>query len=164
MTPNIDAIGGAGTRFTRAYSTCPVCHPARRSILSGQSPDTHGARTNVNEQWDVEHTIGTLFRDAGYQTGWIGLTMHQYPPRKRMGFEEVVLSDYRCEDDYEEFLKRNMPEGDAGYYGSGILANDWTARPFQLPERLHSTNWTVHEAQRFLARRDPTRPNSREFN
>ena len=49
-------------------------------------------------------------------------------------------------------------------YCSGILANDWTALPFQLPERLHSTIWTVHEAQRFLARRDPTRPNSREFN
>ena len=113
---------------------------------------------NVNEEWDVEHTLGSVFRDAGYQTGWIGLTMHQYPPRKRMGFEEVVLSDYRCEDDYDEFLRRNMPEGGAGYYGSGILYNDWTARPFQLREDLHSTNWTVHETQRFLARRDPTRP------
>ena len=51
-----------------------------------------------------------------------------------------------------------MPEGGSGYYGSGVMHNDWTARPFHLPEELHHTNWTIHEAQRFLDRRDPTRP------
>ncbi len=158
MTPNIDAIGGNGTRFTCAYSTTAVCHPARRSLLSGQFPDSHGARTNVDDWWEVEHTIGTLFRDAGYQTGWVGLTMHQHPPRRRLGFEEVVLSDYRIDDDYDAFMQRDLEEGGAGYYDSGILYNDWTARPFPHREELHMTNWTVHEAQRFLDRRDPTRP------
>jgi arylsulfatase A-like enzyme len=38
------------------------------------------------------------------------------------------------------------------------MHNDWTAREFHLPEELHNTNWTIHEAQRFLDRRDPTRP------
>jgi arylsulfatase A-like enzyme len=38
------------------------------------------------------------------------------------------------------------------------MHNDWTARPFHLPEELHHTNWTIHEAQRFLDRRDPSRP------
>ena len=158
LTPNIDAIGGSGTRFTSAYSTCPVCVPARRSLISGQFPDTHGARSNVTAEWNVENTLGTVLRDAGYQTGWIGRSMHQFPVRKRFGFEEVVLCDHRCEDDYDEFLKRNMPEGGAGYWGSGVMHNDWTARPFHLPEELHNTNWTIHEAQRFLDRRDPTRP------
>ena len=158
LTPNMDAIGANGTRFTRAYSITAVCCPARRSLLSGQFPDTHGARTNVNAEWDIENTIGTVFRGAGYQTGWIGRSMHQFPPRKRFGFEEVVLCDTRCEDDYDEFMKRNMPEGGAGYWGSGVMYNDWTARPFQFPEELHTTNWTIHEAQRFLDRRDPTRP------
>lgn len=158
LTPNIDAIGGGGTRFTHAYSTCPVCVSARRSLISGQFADTHGARNNVEAEWDVANTIGTALRDAGYQTGWIGRSMHQFPVRKRFGFEEVVLCDHRCEDDYDEFLKRNMPEGGGGYWGSGVMHNDWTARPFHLPEELHNTNWTIYEAQRFLDRRDPTRP------
>ena len=158
LTPNIDAIGGSGTRFTNAYSTCPLCVPARRSLLSGQFPDTHGARANVSAEWDTENTLGTVLRDAGYHTGWIGRSMHQFPARKRFGFEEVVLCDHRCQDDYDEFLQRNMPEGGAGYWGTGVMHNDWTARPFHLPEELHHTNWTIHEAQRFLDRRDPARP------
>jgi arylsulfatase A-like enzyme len=84
--------------------------------------------------------------------------MHQYPVRKRFGFEECVIGDHRCDDDYDEFLRRNMPEGGGGYHDGGPAHNDWTARPFHLPEELHNTNWTVHEALRFLRRRDPTRP------
>ena len=159
LTPNIDAIGGNGTRFSNAYSTCPVRVPARRSLISGQFPDTHGARANINEAWNVEHTIGSVLRDAGYQTGWIGRSMHQYPVRKRFGFEEMVFNDHRCEDDdFDEFLGLHMPVGGNGYWGTGVMHNDWTARPFHLPEELHHTNWTMHEAQRFLDRRDPTRP------
>jgi len=158
LTPNIDAIGGSGTRFVNAYSTCPVCVPARRSLISGQFPETHGARANISAEWPIHHTLGSVLRDAGYQTGWIGRSMHQFPARKRFGFEEVILADHRCDDDYGEYLARNMPEGGAGYYGSGVMHNDWTARSFHLPEELHHTNWTIHEAQRFLDRRDPSRP------
>ena len=31
MTPNMDAIAGAGVRFSSAYSSCPTCIAARRS-------------------------------------------------------------------------------------------------------------------------------------
>jgi len=158
LTPNMDSIGGNGTRFTNAYSTCPVCVPARRSLISGQFPASHGAFSNCNTEWDIDETLGLVLRDNGYQTAWIGRSMHQAPVRKRFGFEEVVLLDHRCDDDYDEFLRRNMPEGGGGYWGSGVMHNDWTARAFHLPEELHTTNWTIYEAQRFLDRRDPTRP------
>ena len=159
LTPNMDAIGDAGTRFRRAYTSCPICVPARRSLISGQFPDTHGVRNNTRAEWDIEHTLAGVLRDAGYQTGWVGRSMHQYPVRKRFGFEEVALFDpVGKDDDYQEYLSRNMPEGGGGYFGTGVMHNDWTARPFHLPEELHTTNWTIHEAQRFLDRRDPTRP------
>ena len=41
LTPNMDSIAGAGVRFSRGYSTCPMCMPARRSLLSGQFPRSH---------------------------------------------------------------------------------------------------------------------------
>ncbi len=158
LTPNMDSIGGNGTRFTNAYSTCPVCVPARRSLISGQFPASHGAFGNCNAEWEIDETLGFQLRGNGYQTAWIGRSMHQTPVRKRFGFEEMVLLDHRCDDDYDEFLRRNMPEGGGGYWGSGVMHNDWTARAFHLPEELHTTNWTIYEAQRFLDRRDPTRP------
>lgn len=157
MTPNMDAIGGAGVRFSRAYSTCPVCVPARRSFLSGQFPSTHGVLNNSSIEWSGPSLPGVL-RDAGYQTEWVGRGMHQTPPRKRYGFEHMVFKDHRVSDDYDAFLARREPEGSGGYYGTGVMHNDWTARPWHLDEAYHATNWAVSEALHFLDRRDDSCP------
>ena len=45
-TPNIDNLARTGVRFDRAYTTCPVCTPARAGMLSGIYPHTAGAWTN----------------------------------------------------------------------------------------------------------------------
>jgi arylsulfatase A-like enzyme len=153
----MDAIGGAGVRFSRAYSTCPVCVPARRTFLSGQHPSTHGVFNNSSIEWDGPSLPGVL-RDAGYQTEWVGRGMHQTPPDKRYGFEHMVFKDHRVTDDYDAFLARRQPEGGGGYYGSGVMHNDWTARPWHMDESLHATNWSVNESLRFLDRRDTSCP------
>jgi choline-sulfatase len=36
QTPNLDALAARGTRFTAAYSTCPICVPARASFMTGR--------------------------------------------------------------------------------------------------------------------------------
>jgi len=38
MTPTIDQLARDGLIFDRCYSTCPVCIPARRSLMTGTSP------------------------------------------------------------------------------------------------------------------------------
>ena len=158
MTPNMDAIGGAGVRFSRAYSTCPVCVPARRSFLSGQFPSGHGVLNNSSVQWEGP-SLPSVLRDAGYQTEWIGRGMHQTPPLKRYGFEHMVFQDHRTKDDYDRFLAAREPEGSGGYYGTGVMHNDWTARSWHLDEAYHATNWTVSESLNFLKyRRDPSCP------
>src|SRR5215472_8746290 len=35
-TPNLDALAASGTRFTEAYTTCPMCVPARASFATGR--------------------------------------------------------------------------------------------------------------------------------
>ena len=35
-TPNLDALAARGTRYTAAYSNCPICVPARASFMTGQ--------------------------------------------------------------------------------------------------------------------------------
>ncbi len=158
LTPTLDEIGARGCRFARAYSTCPVCVPARRSFLTGQFPRTHGFFGNVNEEWDSPTVAGELSK-AGYHTCWVGRSMHVTPPRKRCGFDHVVMNDHREPfDDYDEWMAREAPAGAGGYYGTGVMHNDWTARPWLLDERLHHTNWTVNLALDFLRKRDPTCP------
>ncbi|NOZ22358.1 MAG: arylsulfatase [Planctomycetes bacterium] len=159
LTPNMDSIAGEGVRFSRAYSSCPVCVPARRSFLSGQFPATHGVASNASTEWGIEDTLPGVLRRAGYQTVWVGRSMHQHPPRKRFGFDHMIFADHRVQpDDYDDFMARNQPEGGGGYYGGGVMHNDWTARPWHMEEAYHKTNWTVNEALKFLRTRDPSCP------
>ncbi|HVE48673.1 MAG TPA: sulfatase-like hydrolase/transferase [Casimicrobiaceae bacterium] len=36
LTPNLDALAARGTRFTSAYTTCPICVPARAAFAVGR--------------------------------------------------------------------------------------------------------------------------------
>lgn len=160
LTPSMDSIGFRGSRFRRAYSTCPVCIPARRSLLSGQFPPTHGlVGYREGLEWDPPATLPGELTKAGYQSCIVGRSMHQHPMRKRYGYEQMVLADHRNpDDDYNRFLKQNSGMTNASWFGGGVMHNDWTARPWHLPEPLHFTNWVVDEAFHFLKRRDPTCP------
>jgi arylsulfatase len=162
LTPNLDELAAAGTRFARAYSSCPICTPARRSLLSGQSPATHGVLSYDNQvDWQIEQTLPAMFRGAGYQTYLVGRDMDQHPTRKRQGFDEMVT-----DHDYVNWLAGNIPvetEHREGLYQSpnlesGVMHNDWTAHPWPYADALHQTNWTVTETRRFLRRRDPVCP------
>lgn len=44
MTPTIDHLARCGTTYTHAYSACPSCIPARRSLMTGMSPRANGLR------------------------------------------------------------------------------------------------------------------------
>lgn len=80
-TPNIDGLAKTGVRFERAYTTCPLCTPARAGLFSGIYPHTAGAWTNNLPLGDNIKTMGQRFRDRGYRTAYIGkwhLDGHDY--------------------------------------------------------------------------------------
>ena len=163
MTPTLDQLAANGTRFSRAYSACPVCIPARRALMTGTTSRTHGDR-NFNETLAMDPNLPTLaqtFSNAGYQTYAVG-KLHVYPQRDRIGFHDVILNEEGRHhvgggaDDYELSL---AAEGYAGQeYVHGMPTTDYITRPWHLPEYLHHTNWTVREMSRMIRRRDPTRP------
>jgi len=155
LTPNMDNIARRGVRFSRFYSACPSCIPSRRSILTGQDPQTHGmVGYREGLEWDGVATLPGVLRDSGYQTVHIGRSMHQYPPRKRYGFEHMEIGE-----DYLEWLRDQHPRhGIDDWFGGGVMHNDWTVHPWHLDEDLHQTNWTVERASRFMETRDPSRP------
>ena len=163
-TPTMDNIALNGVRLTSFYAGCPVCIPARRSMLIGQSPQKHGIISNTNREIpDAVPTLPGELRKSGYQTYHVGRDFHQHPRRKLYGFDDnelVTGPQHEHFSEYQEWFARNCPPGSEtqGHWQSGIMHNDWTARPWHLDEHLHPTNWTVDRAMRFLRRRDPTRP------
>lgn len=42
ITPNLDTLAKEGILFNNYFCTCPVCSPARASILTGRIPSQHG--------------------------------------------------------------------------------------------------------------------------
>ena len=73
VTPNFDALAGAGMRLEAAVSNTPVCTPYRAMLMTGQHGHHTGVTTN-NCYPDLERHahIGRTFSDAGYRCGYIG--------------------------------------------------------------------------------------------
>lgn len=165
-TPNLDHLASRGVNFSRAYSTCPVCIPARRTLLSGQSPDTHGLRHYQDGlEFHPPATLPGCLSAAGYQTQLIG-KMHLHPQGRRYGFDNIILSDtsnwrpqstFQQRNDYVAWLRT---QGVTDHpHAHGISGNGRLCRPWGLDERLHINHWMAQEATRFLTeRRDPSCP------
>ena len=157
LTPNMDALAGTGTRFRRAYSTCPSCIPARRSLLTGQFPATHGMPGFVGGVPITAPTLPGELKKAGYQTHLVGRTMHQYPPSARYGYDHVQLASGYEPDPFHTYLRAETDQVD-GFASHGLNFNGWNARPWHLGDTRHPTHYIVNEALKFLERRDQTCP------
>ena len=84
--PFLDGRGGA--RFRRAYTTSPLCVPARESLLTGRFPTAHRVLQNSTGDCVVATSdlVATL-RDAGYR---IGLSGKNHSHLKEVDFDHYV--------------------------------------------------------------------------
>ncbi len=73
-TPNMDYLAEHGVTFTNAYCANPLSIPSRSSIFTGRYPHELGIQTNANGNLDPAEfpTMGTIFKNAGYSTGYFG--------------------------------------------------------------------------------------------
>jgi len=83
-TPTLDRLAAEGSRFARAYSTCPLTIPSHSTIMTGRPPPTHGVRDNGDFiLGEHEVTLAERFRDAGYATAAF---TSAFPTQARWGF------------------------------------------------------------------------------
>lgn len=159
--PNLDRLGTEGAHFRRAYSECPSCIPARRTLFSGQAPDAHGmVGMKGNVPWHPAHTLPGELARAGYQTEMIG-KLHLFPQRKLYGFHHLQLaeaSQRERDNDYVDWLTRDGGLPHEFGVAHGVSPNGWVGRPSHLPEHKTHTSWCVNQAMEFLTKRDPTAP------
>lgn len=109
-TPNIDRLAREGVRFDTCYTTCPVCSPARASILTGLYPHQHGITANVGD---------------------LGCSVHALQDHSSLLSRRLGSKNYRCgysgkwhlcTDDGSAFGQRHAPSlpRDLGFEGQSL--------------------------------------------
>lgn len=116
-TPNFDAFQKECIDFVNATSECPVCCPARASMVTGRYPLSHGVFVNDVHLADDEYSIADHFSAHGYQTAYIG-KWHldgrgrgaYIPPEGRQGFS--FWQALECSHSYNRspYYDNNNPE------------------------------------------------------
>ena len=90
-----------GLEFTRYYTHTSPCSPARGTLFTGQYLPVHGVNENcimpANGELSTDaQTLGKLFRDKGYYTGYKGkwhLAPDAFPDMDAYGFSDWEGND-----------------------------------------------------------------------
>lgn len=121
ITPNIDRLALSSVNVKNAISGMPVCTPFRASLMTGQYPLTHGLFMNDVMLDTARITIAEVYRDHGYNTGFIGkwhIDGHgrtsYIPENRRQGFQ--YWKALECTHDYNR---------SAYYSGSSAKKSYW---------------------------------------
>lgn len=85
QTPNLDRLSTEGITFDAAYSPCPLCVPARASMMTGMYMSNIGAYDNASPIPIEQPTLAHYMTIAGYDTVLAG-KMHFIGPDQLHGF------------------------------------------------------------------------------
>lgn len=159
-TPNIDRLVRRGVTYTNAYSTCPVCMPARYTIRSGCEPTRTGVFANTSDPSTHENVaeqcgpyLGERMRSLGYRTFGVG-KFHNLPWDADEGFETQLHSeelygnpDQRQRDAYASWIAKEHP----AYSWIEALMGERTEMYYvpqmsPLPASLTVEAWTADRA------------------
>ena len=151
-TPHLNWLVDEGITYSNCYSDCPVCMPARATIMVGKAGYDTGLVSNNNNKIPMKNnpTLPSLLTKAGYQTRAQG-KMHFHPMRANYGFEHMELPM-----DYYRDRCKNQKEGLPKQHGVG--ENEVEPVISTVDETDSLTYWTVERSIDFLETRDESRP------
>lgn len=134
-TPNLDRMAREGVRYTRFFTTAPVCSPSRSAFMTGMyqtTIDAHNHRSHRDDGRRLPPGVMVLtdwLRAAGYFTA----NVRDLPPR--CGFKGSAKTDWNFDYPGKPFdsgqwtdLKSNQP-----FYAQVNFQE--THRPFRAPRR-----------------------------
>ena len=100
LTPNLDRVARSNTHVARSFTCQPVCGPARSCLQTGLYATTTGCYRNAIPLPEDSRTLAHHFRDAGYDTGYIGkwhlneqTARGAVPADKRFGYDHWLASN-----------------------------------------------------------------------
>lgn len=114
LTPNFDRIASFGTHVNNSFTCQPVCAPARSSLQTGLYASETGVYRNSIPLSAERQTLAHYFKEAGYQTGYIG--------KWHLGSTDPVKEEER--GGYDFWLGANTLEHCSSQYDTVLFDND----------------------------------------
>lgn len=90
-TPHLDALAARGTRFTQAYTTCPICVPARAAFALGRYVHEVGYWDNGDPYEGAAPSWHHALRAQGHRVVAIGKLHFRGRPGDDHGFSEEIV-------------------------------------------------------------------------
>jgi arylsulfatase A-like enzyme len=86
-TPFLDSLAQRGTWFDKAYTTMPVCGPARTSLLTGRWPSSHRVSGNFClNQAVYSKDLFDVAKEQGYATALVGKNHSYLKPEQQTDY------------------------------------------------------------------------------
>ena len=112
QTPNLDALAARGTSFTSAYTTCPVCVPARAAFATGKYVHQVGFWDNADAYDGSVPSWHHRLRSHGHRVVSIGKLHFRGHPGDDNGFSEEIIPMNIIEGkgDLMGLVRKDLPE------------------------------------------------------
>lgn len=143
-TPNIDQLAKEGMRFTRAFSSNPVCSPTRATFLTGLIPSQHGVHSFLDPKYMMgpeayntlkEFTsLGEVLHDAGYACGLSGKWHLGANLTPSEGFTTWIT---KPDGSTREFYDQDVIENGKVRKEVGYTTDLWTRKGVEFIEQNH---------------------------
>ncbi len=170
-TPNLDALAAEGMAFSAAYTTSPVCMPARCSFASGRYPHNHRIWGNfTGYRFPAEEiSLFRAVRATDYSTAQIG-KFHYHLPEWGEGFDDyrdyyaAMGLDFAQElpepyhapffrSDYSVHLqRRGLWEPFLGDIARRFQSGNHSVAPSPLPPDDHADSFVAQQAITYIER------------
>ena len=107
VTPNLNILARESIEFENAYTSCPLCVPARTSLATGIFPTKLNVVINDLKKSPLEtikyKTLHEYLQDAGYKVSHFGMQHITLEPKLE---DRVNFYKYITDDDYEKICKK----------------------------------------------------------
>jgi len=153
-TPNLDALARRGTRFSSAYTTSPVCVPARAAFATGKYVHQIGYWDNADAYEGAIPSWHHRLRDRGHRVVSIG-KLHFRAGGEDHGFSEEIVPMHIVEGkgDLMGLVRDEMPVRKGAYKMAGMAGPGETPYTFYDREiAARAQVWLREEAQRHADR------------
>ncbi|GKX31463.1 choline-sulfatase [Vallitalea longa] len=160
-TPILNKLVESGVSFTRAYTPCPVCIPARFSMHTGFMPHKTGVIEN-HRMPNGYRSFMEILSEQGYQTFGTGKMHFTFDTGRctKWGFDKRKVCDEENDFEKNDFYQNNKKNGFGHVYDYKGVKGEMYYIPqvSQLTEELHHSAWTVDESINYLKERDKDKP------
>ena len=111
-TPHLDALAARGTLFSSAYTTCPVCVPARAAFATGKYVHQIGFWDNADAYDGSVPSWHHRLRARGHRVVSIGKLHFRGHPQDDNGFSEEIIPMNIIEGkgDLMGLVRKDLPE------------------------------------------------------